>query len=160
MSHSGGRHCLLPFTASIYVLLKVRVQQGSLDGCVHSTVKLAGACMLLTTSCYHSHRFPLPQSITLMGGAATLNVLAPDSESRALLYTFRRFKSKRSSNNTPNYEFLHPNDPGGWCAPLSSWHTQSTANPATPCLCTVGQSPVAESRKCYRELLRSKITCF
>jgi len=38
MSHSGGLHCLLPFTASIYILLKVCVQQRSLDGCVHSTM--------------------------------------------------------------------------------------------------------------------------
>lgn len=36
MSHPGGQHCLLPFTASIYILLKVFVQQESLDGSVHS----------------------------------------------------------------------------------------------------------------------------
>lgn len=52
MSHSGGQHCLLPLTASIYILLQVCVQQGSLMGaCIPWCLdKLPGACMSLAAS--------------------------------------------------------------------------------------------------------------
>lgn len=52
--------------------------------CAQHSVKLAGACTSLTTSCYCSYRFLLLQSITLMGEQLNVHTERPGSRFRVM----------------------------------------------------------------------------